>query len=77
MVYIHELSTNKTSSEYYSESAKIFVYHDIKYYDEIVTTPQVQARELYDVLRSTGRNRKYNKRKNKENCIIRRQGRRE
>jgi CheY-like chemotaxis protein len=47
MVYIHEIGTNKTSSEYYSESAKIFVYHDTKYYDEIITKLHVQAREEY------------------------------
>jgi hypothetical protein len=47
MVDIHEISTNKTSSEYYSECAKIFVYHDAKYYDEIITKLHVQAREQY------------------------------
>jgi CheY-like chemotaxis protein len=47
MVDIQELST-KTSSGYYSESAKIFVSHDTKYYDEIITKPHVQAREKYE-----------------------------
>ena len=47
MVDIHELTT-KTSSEYYSESAKIFVYHDTKYHDEIITKLHIQAREEYE-----------------------------
>jgi hypothetical protein len=51
MVGIHEIiSTTKTSSEYYSECAKIFVYHDTKYYDEIITKLHVQAREELNVL---------------------------
>ena len=50
MVDIHEISTNKTSLEHYSESAKIFVYHDTKYYDEIITKLHVQAREELNVL---------------------------
>jgi CheY-like chemotaxis protein len=44
MVDIQELSTKK-SSGYYSESAKIFACHDTKYYDEIITKPQIQVRE--------------------------------
>ena len=46
MVDIDDLTT-KTSSEYYSESAKIFVSHDTRYYDEIITKPYIQAREEY------------------------------
>jgi CheY-like chemotaxis protein len=46
MVDIQELSTKK-SSGYYSESAKIFACHDTKYYDEIITMPQIQVREKY------------------------------
>jgi CheY-like chemotaxis protein len=47
MVDIQELSTKK-SSGYYSESAKIFACHDTKYYDEIITMPQIQVREKYE-----------------------------
>jgi CheY-like chemotaxis protein len=46
MVDIQELYT--TSSGYYSESAKIFVSHDTKYYDEIITKPHIQTREEYE-----------------------------
>jgi CheY-like chemotaxis protein len=46
MVDMQELCANK-SSGYYSESAKIFVSHDSKYYDEIVTKPHIQTREEY------------------------------
>src|ERR1041385_1104940 len=47
MVDIQELGTKK-SSGYYSESAKIFACHDTKYYDEIITKPQIQVREKYE-----------------------------
>jgi CheY-like chemotaxis protein len=46
MVDIQELYT--TSSGYHSESAKIFVSHDTKYYDEIITKPHIQTREEYE-----------------------------
>jgi CheY-like chemotaxis protein len=45
MVDIQELYT--MSSGYYSESAKIFVSHDTKYYDEIIK-PHIQTREEYE-----------------------------
>src|ERR671939_1687952 len=47
MVDIQELSA-KRSSRYYSESAKICVSHDTKYYDEMITKPHIQAREKYE-----------------------------
>ena len=46
MVDIQELYTKK-SSGFYSESAKIFVSHDGKYYDEIITKPHIDTREEY------------------------------
>jgi len=46
MVDIQELYTKK-SSGYYSESAKIFVSHDSKYHDEIITKPHIHTREEY------------------------------
>jgi CheY-like chemotaxis protein len=46
MVDIQELYTKK-SSGYYSESAKIFVSHDSKYYDENITKPHIHTREEY------------------------------
>ncbi len=46
MVDIQEHSTK--SSGHYSESAKIFACHDTKYYDEIITKPQIQVREKYE-----------------------------
>src|SRR5919202_6104859 len=46
MVDIQELYTKK-SSGFYSESAKIFVSHDGKYYDEIITKPLIDTREEY------------------------------
>ena len=47
MVDIQELSA-KRSSRYYSESARICVSHDTKYYDEMITKPHIQAREKYE-----------------------------
>src|SRR5919202_5319621 len=47
MVDLQELYAKK-SSGYYSECAKIFVSHDTKYYDEIITKPHIQAREKYE-----------------------------
>ena len=47
MVDIQELGA-KRSSQYYSESAKICVSHDTKYYDEMITKPHIQAREKYE-----------------------------
>src|ERR687885_57635 len=46
MVDIQELYTKKLSG-FYSESAKIFVSHDGKYYDEIITKPHIDTREEY------------------------------
>jgi CheY-like chemotaxis protein len=47
MVDIQELSA-KRSSRYYSESARICVSHDTKYYDEMITKPHIQTREKYE-----------------------------
>src|ERR671938_65131 len=47
MVDIQELGA-KRSSQYYSESARICVSHDTKYYDEMITKPHIQAREKYE-----------------------------
>jgi CheY-like chemotaxis protein len=57
MVDIQELYTKK-SSGYYSESAKIFVSHDSKYYDEIATKPYIQTREEYKHTSQYGLNQK-------------------
>src|ERR671932_2195134 len=46
MVDLQELYAK--SSGYYSECAKIFVSHDTKYYDEIITKPHIQTREKYE-----------------------------
>jgi CheY-like chemotaxis protein len=44
--------------EYYSESAKIFVSHDTKYYDEIITKPYIQAREEYELTKQYSQKQK-------------------
>ena len=47
MVDVQELGA-KRSSQYYSESAKICISHDTKYYDEIIIKPHIQTREKYE-----------------------------
>jgi CheY-like chemotaxis protein len=76
MVDIDDLTT-KTSSEYYSESAKIFVSHDTKYYDEIITKPYIQAREEYEHTKQHSQNQKvqeeqglHDQKKNKRILVV-------
>jgi CheY-like chemotaxis protein len=47
MVDIQELISKK-SSGYYSESAKIFLSHNSKHYDEIITTSHIQVGGEYE-----------------------------
>ena len=47
MVDIQELIA-KRSLRYYSESTRILVSHDTKYYDEMIAKPHIQAREKYE-----------------------------
>ena len=70
MVDVQELGA-KRSSQYYSESAKICISHDTKYYDEIIIKPHIQTREKYERTSRYQLDQKIQQQeKDKKNCII-------